>query len=209
MRATYRIDPLNASDITTVAQLHEKAFPDFFLSSLGAGFLSEFYRGFLGDPSAVSLVARDADDKIRGAAVGTLEPEGFFGRLVRRRLLAFALVSARATVHTPQVAPRLLRALRYRGDAPSDTAGALLSSICVDPSSRGSGLGSALLTQWTREVGARGGHHAYLTTDATHNQSTNRFYQSAGWDLESQFVTREGRPMNRYSRAVRHTASMN
>ena len=202
MRATFRIAALDACDITSVARLHEKAFPDFFLSSLGAGFLGEFYRGFLGDPSAVSLVARDADNQVRGAVVGTLEPEGFFGRLVRRRLLAFALVSARATVRTPEVAPRLLRALRYRGDAPSDTAGALLSSICVDPCSRGSGLGSALLSQWVQEVAARGGHHAYLTTDATDNQATNRFYRSAGWDLDSQFVTREGRPMNRYSTAV-------
>lgn len=202
MRANYRIGALSAADVPSLAELHRTAFPDFFLSSLGTPFLAEFYRGFLNDPSAVSLVARDEDDHVRGAAVGALEPEGFFGRLVRRRLLAFALLSARATMRSPGVAPRLIKALRYRGDAVSPAAGALLSSICVDPSSRGSGLGSMLLSQWTQEVAVRGARSAYLTTDAKDNETVNRFYRSARWNLESQFVTREGRHMNRYATTV-------
>lgn len=199
MTMTVTLGPLTAADIRPLAQLHRAAFPDFFLSGLGEPFLAQFYRGFLMDDTAVTVVARGADGSVQGAVVDTTEPAGFFGRLVKHRCLGFALASARAVVTNPKSARRLLRATRYRGGAPAGSEGALLSSICVGPSLQGSGVGGRLVEAWTREVADRGLHTAFLTTDADNNDAVNRFYQARGWVLSEHLATREGRSMNRYT----------
>jgi ribosomal protein S18 acetylase RimI-like enzyme len=194
-----RIGDLRADDVPVVARLHRAAFPGFFLSSLGEPFLVQFYRGFLTDPTAVTAVARDDGGTILGAVVGTTEPAGFFGRLLRRRFAGFVLASARAVLRHPTSAPRLLRAVTYRGDAGSTADGALLSSIFVVPAAQGSGAGQALLAAWARAAADRGAGAAFLTTDAEDNDRVNDFYVAQGWALADSHRTREGRLMNRYT----------
>lgn len=190
---------LTPADVRPLARLHRAAFPGFFLSSLGEAFLVQFYRGFLTDDSAVTVVARSENGSVQGAVVGTTEPAGFFGRLLRNRWPGFVLASAKAVVTNPKAASRLLRALRYRGDAPAGAEGALLSSICVDPLAQGTGLGRQLVEAWTRQVAASGAPSAFLTTDADENDAVNRFYEARGWVLSERYTTREGRSMNCYT----------
>jgi len=199
MTVTVTLGPLTAADVRPLARLHRAAFPSFFLSTLGEPFLVQFYRGFLMDDTAVSVVARDVRGSVLGAVVGTTQPVGFFGRLLRRRWPGFLVASLRAVVVHPTSAPRLLRALRYRGGAGSDSPGALLSSICVDPSEQRAGLGRELIATWAWEVASRGARAAFLTTDAQGNDAINRFYRAQGWTLAESFRTREGRLMNRYT----------
>ncbi|GAA2096328.1 GNAT family N-acetyltransferase [Microlunatus panaciterrae] len=196
------LSPLTDADVQPLARLHRKAFPGFFLSTLGEPFLVQFYRGFLSDDDAVTVVAHDGSGAVQGAVVGTTQPAGFFGRLVRNRWPGFAAASVRAALTNPRAVPRLLRAVTYRGDTPEGADGALLSSICVDPGVRGTGLGRRLLAAWVAEVASRGTDKAFLTTDAVGNDAVNRFYQAAGWVLSDRFETREGRPMNRYTISV-------
>jgi GNAT superfamily N-acetyltransferase len=199
-----RISPLSsADDADELAHLHRAAFPTFFLSSLGVPFLRQFYAGFADDPSAVALVARDPSGRAVGVVVGTVEPAGYFSRLLRSRLMGFALASALAVVRHPRAASRLARAVAYRGPESAPTEGALLSSICVSPAARGTGTGRLLLARWERTVADRGVGAGYLTTDAEANEAVNAFYRTAGWHLEDTFLTREGRPMNRYSKQLR------
>lgn len=189
-------------DIETLARVHREAFPGFFLSRLGEPFLVQFYRGFLDDDSAVTVVARAADGRVIGAAVGTTEPDGFFRRLLRRRWRQFGLEAARCALRSPATAPRLLRAVRYRGgDKPPD-AGALISSICVIPSAKGTGLGRRLLSEWSAAARRAGAEQAFLTTDAEGNDAVNRFYRAEGWTLSDTFRTPEGRVMNHYRRSL-------
>lgn len=195
--ALTRLTPV---DVRPLARLHRVAFPGFFLSTLGEAFLVQFYRAFLMDDTAVTVVARSASGSVQGAVVGTTEPAGFFGRLVKNRWPWFLVASARATVTNPKAAQRLLRAIRYRGDIPAGARGALLSSICVQPSLQGTGVGRQLLEAWTQEVVGRGVRTAYLTTDADDNDAVNRFYRSQGWVLSEPYTTREGRSMNLYTK---------
>jgi len=196
---TVSLGPLTSADVRPLARLHGAAFPGFFLSSLGEPFLVQFYRGFLTDESAVTVVARAEDGTVLGAVVGTTEPAGFFGRLVRSRWPGFALASCRAVLRNPKALPRLLLAVRYRG--PDDTASgdALLSSICVDPTAQGAGVGRQLIAAWTDRIAARGADRAFLTTDADDNDAVNHFYHEGGWTLAQTYRTREGRLMNRYT----------
>lgn len=185
-----------------MASIHRQSFPGFFLSSLGEAFLTEFYAGFLHDPSAVAVVARDQLDNVVGAVVGTTEPSGFYRRLLRSRWPEFVAASLQSIAVRPSIAPRLLRAVRYRGITGDAVEGAQLSSICVDPHAQGIGVGRALLDEWVREVGHRGVSQAVLTTDAMDNDAVNRFYVANSWYLAGQLTTAEGRLMNRYMKAT-------
>lgn len=199
MTVDLRIGPLRPEDVRAAARLHRAAFPGFFLSTLGEPFLAQFYSGFLGEPTAVTAVARDEAGTVVGVAVGTTEPAGFFRRLLRRRLPGFVVASARAVLRRPASAPRLLRAVAYRGDTDPTADGALLSSIFVVPSAQGTGAGRQLLAAWVRAATDAGAGAASLTTDAEGNDAVNRFYVAQGWDLAGTFRTREGRSMNRYT----------
>lgn len=181
-----------------LAALHRRAFPDFFLSRLGEPFLRQLYLGYLGDPGSVIALARSGTGDLAGVCVGSTRPAGFFRRLLVRRFMGFAAASLRAVVRNPRTAPRLLAAVTYRGDMPADADGALLSSLCVDPAHQGGGVGRALDEGWRQRAFELGARRAFLTTDADDNAGVNEFYQRGGWQLHDQFVTRQGRRMNRY-----------
>jgi GNAT superfamily N-acetyltransferase len=187
-------------DVRKLARLHRRAFPGFFLSQLGEPFLVQFYRGFIDDPTAVVAIERDERGDPVGVVVGTTEPQGFFRRLLRRRLLGFGWAALQGAVRRPSAVPRLLRAVRYRGDAPAGAEGALLSSICVDPRARANGVGGRLLTAWSERAAALGATSAYLLTDAEGNDAVNRFYANHGWVRHDRVTTPEGRVLNRYER---------
>ncbi|MGP9707030.1 GNAT family N-acetyltransferase [Brachybacterium sp. AOP24-D1-21] len=200
MTSDLTIRPVRADDAAALAVLHQNAFPEFFLSSLGTAFLKQFYLGFASDNAAISTVAVNDSGEIVGTIVGTTEPAGFFSRLLKRRLLQFGLLSVKDSLRRPRIIPRLLRAVTYRGDAGSPIDGALLSSICVRSDQQGKGTGTHMMTEWTAAAAAAGARAAYLTTDADSNDGVNHFYQELGWVLESTYATPEGRRMNRYAR---------
>lgn len=189
---------LRAEDVAACADLHVRSFPGFFLSELGPRFLREFYRGFLGDPTALTVVALSADGSLQGVVVGTTSPHGFFSRLLRRRLLGFALASVLVVLRRPTAAPRLLKAALYRGQVPVEVDGALLSSICVEPSSQARGTGSVLISRF-RDLAHSAGMGAYLVTDRDGNEAANAFYERKGWRLLDCYETPEGRKMNCYA----------
>lgn len=201
--------PLDAADVPRCADLHVHAFPGFFLSALGPAFLREFYAGHLADPDAVSVVATDADGNVLGVVVGSSRPSAFFRRLLFRRWYAFAMASVGLVLRRPTVVPRLARAVMYRGYSPSDMAGALLSSICVDPKMQGLSIGSRLIADWTVELVRRGKTRAYLFTDRDSNDLANAFYVRAGWKKESSFLTREGRGLNCYVWSIDDESDVN
>ena len=192
-----KILPLTNQDIKEVVDIHIRAFPDFFLTFLGAGFLKEFYKSFLYDEQGIGFVAIE-DGRILGAIVGPLNPNGYFKRLLKRKWHAFCLASLKAVVKKPSVIKRLFRAVFYRGQSPQGGERALLSSIAVSPDAQGKGIGKALVMKWLDVVKAKGGKGAFLTTDAEDNDSVNGFYQALGWKLESAYKTPDGRKMNRY-----------
>jgi ribosomal protein S18 acetylase RimI-like enzyme len=196
---TMKIRPVHPDDVNEIVNVHVRAFPGFFLSFLGPRFLREFYSAFLCEDTGIALVAEGpADGRIFGFVVGTAQPDGFFKRLLMRRWWAFCFASASALIRKPGTAPRIFRALLYRGEAPKGPKRALLSSIAVGPGQQGSGLGRALVAAWVDEARKRGATGCYLTTDAESNDAVNRFYVKCGWQVESTYVTPEGRRMNRY-----------
>lgn len=191
---------LRPTEVPELAAMHRRAFAGFFLAQLGEPFLREFYRGFLDDPTAITVVAHDGgpDGPLLGVAVGTVKSESFYGRLLRRRWYRFALAGAQAATHEPRVIPRLVRAVAFRGDTPPGLDAALFASMCVEPAAAGRGIGHLLANGWADEATRLGATRAYLTTDRDDNDAVNRFHVRHGWHIESSFETAEGRRMNRY-----------
>ena len=189
------------ADAPTIARIHTKAFPGFFLTSLGPAFLVRFYGAYIADPETVSIVARSDDGgKVVGVVVGAVDPGEFYRRLLIRKGFSLALISARAALRNPRIVRRLVRGLFYRGGSPAAELpeAALLASIAVDPDMQGTGLGSELVQAWCRQMESLGVRRGYLTTDAVGNDSVNRFYERCGWELLDSYRTSEGRLMNRY-----------
>ena len=194
----WEIGFLQSHHISSLLKTHLESFPGFFLTFLGPRFLKEFYSSFLSEETAIALVAEDHSGTVLGFVVGTEEPNGFFKRLLKKRWWRFCLASLNALSRQPEIAFRLFRALFYRGDAPPGAGRALLSSIAVCPEMQSTGLGRALVMQWTEEVRKRGKTGCYLTTDAVNNEKVNQFYQQAGWQISTTYKTPEGRLMNCY-----------
>ena len=179
--------------------VHLEAFPGFFLSFLGPRFLRELYRAFALEDSGIALAAEDpSSGELLGVVAGTLDPQGFFRRLLLRRWWAFGFWSLPALAKEPKALVRVLRALSYRGDCPQDKKRALLSSIAVAPEKQGTGLGSVLLKEWVDRARERAVLGCYLTTDAVGNDAVNRFYLRNGWRVASEFLTPESRKMRCY-----------
>ena len=145
------------------------------------------------------VVAKDGANRLVGGVVGTIEPARFFARMLRKRWPGFAVASLFAVLRTPAALPRLLAALRYRGGGSGEGAGALLSSICVEPSHQGTGVGHQLIDEWTGRVRRHGVTGASLTTDAVDNDAVNAFYLAHGWQVAERFTTAQGRRMHRYT----------
>jgi GNAT superfamily N-acetyltransferase len=196
----YVIVPFEKRHLYSVVSIHLKAFPNFFLSFLGAGFLREFYAAFLKEPTGLAFVAQEekVGGNVLGVIVGTEQPAGFFKRLLIKKWWAFFFASMNALKKGPRISFRLFRALFYRGDIPPGISAALLSSIAVIPEAQGLGVGRLLIDRWLYEARQRGVPACYLTTDAECNDAVNKFYVRGGWKIDSIVLTPEGRKMNRY-----------
>jgi len=83
-----------------------EAFPGFFLTFLGLGFLKEFYKSFLYDEQGIGFVAIE-NGRILGAIVGPFKPAGYFKRLLLRKWYAFCFAIIGAVLRKPKVIKRL------------------------------------------------------------------------------------------------------
>lgn len=190
------VSPMNLSDVPDVVAVHLSAFPGFFLSGLGRRFLALFYAAALEDASGISLVSR-TEDGVQGFAVGTVQPSGFYKRIISRRGVRFALAACRPMLANPKIIPRLLGA--FKKTTEYKVAGsALLMSIGVAPALQGRAVGRDLMNTFLEECRRRRIKSVYLTTDGVENDRTNQFYLRMGFGLSRTFITAEGRVMNEY-----------
>lgn len=188
-------------DAGALQRLHGRAFPSFFLTTLGPRFLELFYDRLIRDGEIVLVI--ELGGAMAGFAAGTARPHGFFTRLLRRDAWRFASASVPALVRHPRIAPRLWRATRRPAEERERPEGfATLLSIAVDPGRARHGLGARLLEAFIAEARARGAAGLDLTTDCDENDAVNAFYRRNGFSLRREFTTPEGRRMNEYEMRI-------
>lgn len=198
-----KIEQAALCDIVDIVNLHIEAFPGFFLTSLGRNFLGELYRGFLSHPSGICLVVRQSGI-LAGFVAGTSQPDIFFRNLRRRRGAFFLAKAIPAVLVNPvPVVRKLIYAMRYRGEAPiAASSGALLSSVGVRESVKGTGISGELIRAFEAEAMRRGAPSVYLTTDACGNERVTAFYRKHGYAVLDRFKQSGTREMFRYEKIL-------
>jgi len=203
---------VNSSDVSSkkldaIVQLHKAAFPGFFLTILGTQFLGLLYRGFLDSDSGICIVAEN-DNGLIGFVAGTTEPDCFFRTLLKKSGVRFVLAAIPGLLHNPVIIVRKsFGALFYRGEKPEAMSkAALLSSLAVMPKAAGKGVGHELVKAFSDELSRRGLKAVYLTTDASDNDSVNRFYEKCGFCLLDTIERSGNRRMNRWTMDLANSA---
>lgn len=211
------IRPPVSFELTAARALHEKGFPEEFLTRLGGRFLARYYRAFAESPHAVALVAvEDPTARVVGVLLGTLDTGAHYGYLTRRHGPWLAIHALARAARDRRLAGELLRTrlARYaRGvvrsilpGGSSDDPGprekvGVLTQVTVDPDWRGLGVGAALLKAY--EVRAQQAELDWLQLATRPGEDgAGPFYERLGWRHEGERTSRSGERFSIYSKTV-------
>lgn len=187
-----------ALDLLDIVRIHQKAFANYFLTTLGTDFLTRYYALVLNYRAGIVLVS-ERGGRLEGFACGFVDPSAFY-RLMWRNRCAFVLPALSALLRQPSLAAGVLYGVRrIHTSATRESAKSCeLSSIAVAPEASGNGLGKALIRAFTAQARSMAAECIYLTTDAEGNEQANMLYRHAGFQRTQRFLQRKGRWMNEY-----------
>lgn len=183
--------------IQTIAELHKRAFPTFFLTQLGIPFLKTLYACYVEDKNS-GVIVSESKGRIVGFIAYSKDYSRFYKGLIKNHLFKFAFCSLGAAIRHPSFIKRLLGAFKKSDSVVKEEKYVELSSICVDPSIENKGLGSKLIDYLKTIVDFNTYEYINLETDADNNASANYFYRKNGFILARTFTTVGGRKMNEY-----------
>ena len=190
------------NDLDAIVKIHDGAFPDFFLTSLGDRFLKLYYKSVMNSPEGILLICQ-FDNDIIGFCAGTLLSSGFNARLIKKNLLSYIGQGIRLLFTRPIRIWHLYKNLsKENPDVGDNGEYAELLSIGVDPNRQGGGVGKKMLIALEEEVKERGGCKLSLTTDYEYNEKAIGFYHSLGYNEWYDFVTFPNRRMYRMMKQI-------
>lgn len=184
------------NDVEAIVMIHEQAFPDFFLTTLGKRFLCLYYKCMCDSKDAITLCA-EVDGEVKGFATSSYYSHGFNTMLIKKNLLKFGLMGVDLMYTMPKAILRLAKNLdkKAEGNVVADNGEyAELYSIAVMPGNQGTGIGKKLLIATEEDV-AKHNTKISLTTDYYNNEKTIGFYHSLGYKDYYEFVTYPDRRM--------------
>lgn len=182
-------------DLNAIVKIHDRAFPDFFLTSLGDDFLKLYYESVLNNPAGILLIYK-CENEVLGFCAGTLLSAGFNTRLIKESFLSYMVQGLRLLFTHPVRIWHLYKNLsKENPDAGDNGDYSELLSIGVDPIKQGGGLGKLMLSSLEEEVKKNGGTRLSLTTDYDNNEKAIGFYNSLGYNKWYDFVTFPNRRM--------------
>lgn len=184
-------------DLDAIVKIHDVAFPGFFLTTLGDGFLKVYYKSVLNSPDGILLVCK-SDGETIGFCAGTFLSAGFNTRLIKKNLLSYMWQGTKLLFIHPVRIWHLYKNLSKENPDVGDRGEyAELLSIGVDPNRQGGGAGKKMLIALEEEVKQKGGSKLSLTTDYDDNEKAIGFYHSLGFYEWYDFVTFPNRRMYR------------
>lgn len=165
------IVPFSAEHADAAADLHVSSLTGL-LTALGPAAARAFYRGAARSGRLVG-VADVESGRLRGFAVGALDPSALRSGALRAAPWATLSALALATLRRPRLAAWLIAG----GPA---TAEPELTYIAVAPEDRGRGVGGALVDAFVAALGAAGARTCLLSVDAG-NASAEALYAARGF----------------------------
>jgi ribosomal protein S18 acetylase RimI-like enzyme len=195
MNQTVKLRVISVEDHEKLAKIHEAAFPDFFLTSLGIHFLKTYYFFSLKTEGSVSCCAVNENNDILGFAIGCLAAKGFHKKVFLKSPLAFINSLILSFLRNPKIIIRLWKNLEKKASKVDDKEYSELLSIAVGPENKGKGIGKILITGFENEIKKLKGKKIALTTDSSENESVISFYEKCGYVKTFEFVTYPNRLM--------------
>ena len=187
---------MTTADVPGVVDVHRACFPDYFMTGLGRGILTRFYRSAVESPACMAAVL-EFDGRIVGLAVGTLDP-AFHTQLMRRHFIPFVAAILRGLFVSPAVraglwqrmsfVKRLFRPHRDPGPTgdgvpPAPGPEARFLDVAVHPDMRGGGNAERLVNYFADrlfEMGAtRIGGSVF-----PENLASLILYKRIGWNVK-------------------------
>lgn len=189
-------------DIPEIVAIHVKAFPDFFLTTLGEGFLKLYYYSVLKSNDGVLIIGH-VEGETTGFCAGTMLSAGFNMRLIKDNLISYSVQGIKLLFTHPVSIWHLFKNMtKENADVGDKGEYAELLSIGVDPTKQGGGVGKKMLLALEEEVAQRGGTKLSLTTDYKNNEKAVGFYHSLGYNEWYDFVTYPNRRMYRMIKQI-------
>lgn len=183
------------SENEILARVHIAAFKDFFLTSLGKGFLKTYYSANLKSTKSISICAVDDKDQIIGFSFGCTQAKGYHKELLKQNLIAFIFQGIVILFSKPGKLWRLARNMEKTKLIEDDGKYAELLSIAVMPNAKGLGIGRELIAHFESDAKARGCKKVALTTDYYNNDDVVAFYKKSGYEVFYEFTTYPNRKM--------------
>lgn len=191
-----------SKDVPQIVDIHLNAFPGFFLSSLGKGFLKLYYTAFITHKDGVLLVA-DKDSEVIGFAAGSVLSSGFYSRIIKANFFKFALRGVGLLFTRPKNLLHVFKNMTKESSDYNDTGQySELISIGVNPQVQRSGAGRALLTKFEETIEGKGSKMISLTTDYYDNEKALAFYKSMDYTVWYDFITYPDRKMYRLQKML-------
>jgi hypothetical protein len=178
---TGHIEFMTELHVHRIVLMHEKAFPNFFMTLMGRRFLAAYYSIVLKYKGSISLISFDKYAEPSGFAVGFIEPS-FFYMILKENYFRFILPVFLGILRRPfliiNIFRGVLRVIKSKKRVNSDYTCELASIGAVK---KGGGIGSMLLKNFVAEAIKKGASNVSLTTDRYNNDSVISFYRSFGF----------------------------
>jgi hypothetical protein len=188
-----------------LAKLHMQVMPDFFLASLGEGFLTTYYKVVLRYPETICLLAEDENKNILGFVLGREKAKGYLKRILKSSLFTFVIEGIKLLFIKPKSLIRLVRNLDKisKDSSISDTQNyAEIGLIGVSPELKGQGIGHKLFEGFIGILKERNVANLSLTTDMDDNEQTITSYKAWGFTVMYEFKTYPDRRMLRLIKEI-------
>lgn len=191
------IKVLKTEDAKATAYLHQIAFKNFFLTSLGYDFLIKFYTSILRSKDGIAIGAFGENNELVGFAIGAKTKKGFYKSLLKNNFTSLLFSAIFNLLKQPLKIKRLLHSFLTSETSKEEFINyATLLSICIDPDKKGQKIGKLLLEAFENET-LNYSAGISLTTDKYDNDYVNNFYVSNNYFLNNEF-SQGNREMNFY-----------
>ena len=199
-----QIRKINLEDCSSIAEIHMICYPTFFLTYLGKGFLTMYYKSLVKSKETIILCASDENNKIVGFVSGTLLCKGFNKRLIMKNKFAFLKQTLKILLTKPKSLYHILTNMEKKSNLIDDDGlYAELLTLGVIPSYTKRGIGENLLKASEEEIKKHNIDTVTLTTDYYDNDGVLRLYKRIGWDEFYDFHTYPNRRMYKMIKKIK------
>lgn len=206
--ANYRIleGDLSQEDLLGVARVHRQELNQGFLSSLGDRALIPLFTFAAQSPTAVLLVAKDADTGgVVGFLLGAVNTRAFYREFMRRASIK-AFLSVVPKLLSLRRIIKIFETLFYPGKQElKNLPQAELLDIVVARGCQGSGLGKELFARFCTSMQQKGIGEFRVTTGETLVQA-HRFYERLGAKWVSSIEVHRGQKTRVYTYTINSPA---